>query len=418
MKKIHKRSSLSKIRSVAVLWGHEGAWSIEAILGVNEFARSHGNWSLLFAPRDEQARLRLPRGWRGDGILVRVHSRQDRQRCLSYGVPFVDLETIANTPYHPRIGNVVTHDLHRCQAALSHFQSLQVKHIVCFNPPHLDYSQLRFQVFQRLAREAGYECPMFWSGRSQRWYRLNWAAQQNAIQNWLKQLSPGTGIFTADGRQGGHLAEWCKFLEIAIPDEVAIVTGDDDSLLCAISSPPLTGVVLAGRQHGYSAAALLQRMMDGEAAPSAPILIDPIRLIIRQSSDVLNFKNPAVEQASRYIRSHACRGINVEDVVRQVPISRRGLENFFLDEVGHTIATEIRRIRIETAKVELGDLNLSIAQVAEVCGFTNVSQFCTLFRREAGETPSSYRTRLRGDRHATATFNISTERLAFPFNRG
>lgn len=391
-----KNRKASHERSIAVLWGPEGTWSIDAIQGVAEFAKLHGNWRMLFAPRDQQLRLRPPRGWKGDGILARLHTRQDRVRCLKYGIPVVDLETIVNTPYHRRLGNVITNDEVRCQIILAHFQHLQVKHIVCFNPPHLDYSGVRFQVFQNLARMAGYACPLFWSGSSRCWWQLKWAGQQALIKRWLKQLPRGTGIFTADGRQGCFLAEWCQFLDISIPDDIAIVTGDDDSLLCSISNPPLTGVMLAGKQHGFAAAALLQRMMNGESVPEEPIRIAPLRLIVRHSSDVLKFENPHVAQAIRYIHEHACDGINVNDVVQQVSISRRGLENHFLHDVGQTLSGEIRRVRLEKAKVELSNLNLSIRQIARTCGFAGVSQFCISFRKETGETPTSYRMRSRG----------------------
>jgi len=391
-----RRHSKGQGRNVAVLWDPEGSWSISAIEGAAEFGKRQGGWRLLCAPRDRQLRIRLPRGWKGDGILARLLSRKDRERCLETGLPIVDLETIDSGRYHPRIGKVVTNDHVRGMLALEHLLERQVHQIVCFNPPYQEYSPLRVQVFQRLAHERGFDCPLFWTVSDQHWWKMGWDEQQVRITNWLKQLPPGTGIFTPDGRQGRVLTECCQVLEILVPDELAIVTGDDDSLLCSISSPPLSGVVLASRQHGYEAAALLHRMMEGEAAPTEPVLIDPLKLVIRQSTDVLKYDNPHVVQAMRFIRDYACTGINVDDVIQHVPISRRGLEDHFQKAVGQTLGWEIRRVRFERAKVELANTDLSISQVATACGFSGISQFCNSFRKEFGETPSSYRQRLRG----------------------
>ena len=127
-----------------------------------------------------------------------------------------------------------------------------------------------------------------------------------------------------------QLAFWlldaCRRAGVAVPEEVAVVGVENDETLCTLASPQLSSVAFEGEQMGYEAAALLDRMMAGEAKPSEPILVAPKGLVVRQSSDIMAIDDPQVAAAVRYIREHACHGINVADVVKHAGISRTLLE--------------------------------------------------------------------------------------------
>jgi AraC family transcriptional regulator len=51
----------------------------------------------------------------------------------------------------------------------------------------------------------------------------------------------------------------------------------------------------------------------------------------------------------------------------------------------------VLRRRIERACVLLGDARLTIAEVAQQCGFSQQSHFAQTFRRFLGKTPRAYR---------------------------
>ncbi len=380
-------------RSVAILFDPEGTWSLAAIEGIAEYATRHGGWRLLCAPRDAQGRLQLPPGWRGDGILSRFLSHQARRQHLSYKIPIVDLETITFGTYNQLIANVVTDDEARAELIVKHLLSLERDKIACFNPPHPQYSQKRFEQVQEHLQQAGQECDLFWKYQDRVWFRYDWETQQNLIKTWLMKLPANTAIFTADGRQGRLVTEWCHFLKIRVPDDIAVLTGDDDGLLSSISSPPLSGVVLASKQHGFEAAALLDQMMDGAAAPKQPIRIKPLHISVRQSTDILNYDRPEIVQAIRFIRQNASLGINVSDVLNHIPISRRSLEQQFLETIGHTLGHEIRKVRFEKAQTQLANTDMTIEQIAASCGYSSASQLCRMFQKMLGETPLSYRKR-------------------------
>lgn len=60
---------------------------------------------------------------------------------------------------------------------------------------------------------------------------------------------------------------------------------------------------------GYQAAKLLHRLLAREEMPLQRILVPPVRVIARRSTDYRSLTDPAVIQAMHFIRNHACKGI-------------------------------------------------------------------------------------------------------------
>jgi LacI family transcriptional regulator len=100
-----------------------------------------------------------------------------------------------------------------------------------------------------------------------------------------------------------------------------------------------------------------------------------------------------IRRAVDFIRQHACEGINVEDVVRHLAISRRTLEKHFRERLGHTPYHEIQQIRLARAKQLLVDTELSVTRIAELTGFSEHARLTTFFRKQTGLSPSGFRKR-------------------------
>src|SRR5213075_727240 len=121
---------------------------------------------------------------------------------------------------------------------------------------------------------------------------------------------------------GQQLLEACQRLRIQVPEEVAVVGADNDEPICRIASPPLSSVIINDHQRGYEAAALLDRMMRGEAPPDEPVYVEPVGVATRASTDIMAIEDVAVVKALRFLRDNACGPITVDHVVREVPLSR------------------------------------------------------------------------------------------------
>jgi LacI family transcriptional regulator len=377
-----------QVQHIAVLIETETSWGGRVIRGIAAFAEKHTNWHLLIDPRDHEQRSAVPDGWKGDGIIARVTSRTQWQQIREKNLPVVNVDDVY--PGMRGVGTVITDEAERARLALEHLVSRGFRKFGYFAPPSVLYSKSRGDAFVRAVNEVGYECheylPGYRAGR-----KISWEERQRRVNRWLQSLPRPVAIVAVDANHARLLAEICHFAGVRIPDDVAILAGDTDELLCEVSTPPLSSVSVACERLGHDAAAMLDRMMAGEDPPKQPVLIAPHGVVSRQSTDVLAIDDPAVVRALRYIRTHAHHGIVVEDILREVPISRRSLEIQFRSYLGRSPAEEIRRVRLERGRQLLGKRELSITEIALSCGFSNATRFGVAFRKSFGTTPRAFR---------------------------
>ena len=140
---------------------------------------------------------------------------------------------------------------------------------------------------------------------------------------------------------------------------------------------------------------MLDRLMAGERPAERRLLVPPAGVVPRRSSDLPALLDPDVAAAVRYISLHVRDDLQVADVVREVSVSRRSLEQRFLRALGRTPAAEIRRAQVEVAKQILSQTDEPMAAVARAAGFRDAKQLGATFREQAGVTPTAYRRRSR-----------------------
>jgi LacI family transcriptional regulator len=230
---------------------------------------------------------------------------------------------------------------------------------------------------------------------------LTWLthAHRPRLIEWLKTLPKPVGILAVDDAAGHDLAGACLDAGLGVPEHVAIVGVNNDDLLCESAWPPLSSVEVDYSRMGYLAAKHLDQLLSGKslAAAQRHVLLPPLEVVQRQSTDVLAVSNAEVAEAIRYIREHACRPCTVPDVLNHVPVGRRWLERQFASTLGRTPHDEIIRVRIDAAQRLLLHPEISLDEIAARCGFSAYQNFIRTFRQMTGITPAAYRrTALRG----------------------
>ena len=161
--------------------------------------------------------------------------------------------------------------------------------------------------------------------------------------------------------------------------------------------PPLSCVAVDAAEIGYKAAQLLDKLLQQKQEgvkteePMAPVLVPPIRIDVRRSTETLAIENEHVALGVSFIRSNALKPITVADVIRHVAISRPRIEILFRQHLNRSPAEEIRRIRLARAEELLRETNLSIPEVAEASGFTSPEYLARVFKAAKGVTPLRYR---------------------------
>lgn len=91
-------------------------------------------------------------------------------------------------------------------------------------------------------------------------------------------------------------------------------------------------------------------------------------------------------------RPYLNRSFKLIDVATVVPLNRTYLSRIFNEGLGESFSDMISRLRMEEAKRLLaGSADVSIAEIAERCGFASHSSFHRAFVRYEGMKPGDYR---------------------------
>lgn len=208
-------------------------------------------------------------------------------------------------------------------------------------------------------------------------------------------MQPPYGIFACNDIRGQQVINACGALNLAVPEQVAILGVDNDDLLCRVCSPPLSSVIPNAELVGFRAAETLAKMMDGQPVKSDLQALPPLGIATRQSTDVVAIDDREVAAALRFIRERACDGITVEDVVRNASLSRSTLERQVRKFLGRTPQEEIRHNQIKRVKELLTTTDLAAEKIAALCGFEHPEYMHVVFKRVAGDTPGQFRRKIR-----------------------
>jgi LacI family transcriptional regulator len=378
----------SRPLSIAVLVEFDDMWGRNVLEAISCCARDAG-WRLLLSPRDEQRRLRIPAGWQGDGVIVMLRERSLLEHIREVGLPTVDVGATFLT--EESFGRIATDDVDRARMAVDHFRSRQLVHFAYFSPLDDRYPQLRGEKFRQAVEEEGFPCSVYLPATN----REPSANDHDAIGEWLASLPKPIGIFAPDPFPARQLVEACHSRRIDIPSEVAVLSGDEDELLCSMVLPEITSIELASHRIGFEACQMLMQIIDGGPIPAKPLLIPPLRVCARRSTEAFAVDDPALAAVVKMIWERASAGIQVRDLVRASSMSRRALELRFRRALGRTPAEEIRRVRLEIARQLIVTTSMSVGRIALATGFSSGPYLTHAFRRQFRVTPSALRVGLK-----------------------
>ncbi len=234
-------------------------------------------------------------------------------------------------------------------------------------------------------------------------HSMNWntakksqKAGSNARIDWLaktlKQLPKPLAVITEFDDRGVEILQACENAGLHVPEDVAVLGADNDELICDFAPVPLSSIDTDLERQGYEAAALLDRMMNGEKPLKRALLIPPTGVVTRKSSNLLGIRHPHVVTALNRIWNHYQDPVSTEQLCKGIPMSYRWLHDAFVKHVGHTMAEELRQCRIKHAQQLLLEPDrFTMEDIAERAGFSSASQMTRVFSRFLGIAPSSYR---------------------------
>ncbi len=218
-----------------------------------------------------------------------------------------------------------------------------------------------------------------------------WSFDAELVHRWLYCLPKPVALFACDDYHALQITEVCKMHNIDVPDEIAILGVDNDDLLCNISDPPLSSIELDVQNGGFETGKLIHRFIRKEAEPPVDIVIKPIRVVQRRSTEQFAVSDKHIDLVLKYIESNYSSSISVKDILRLVPFSRRNLEKNFNKETGTTIYQYIQRRRVERFCDLLETSDISLTEAAVASGFPDYKNVSRIFMKIKLITPFQYR---------------------------
>ncbi len=378
-----------KFRKKQVLFLIETSTSYgrDLLYGASRYARERNEWNYVVVPRGITETPEALKSWHGDGVIARTPDKKTHEMIRRTDCSVVEMLSFIKT-------EVFCDERAIVRMALDHFEEHCFENVGFFSIGNTRWIIERERHFKEEALARGFTPYLFIDKQARKdptWYPIWNEKYTPALQAWLESIPKPIAIFTANDHQAVHLINGCNNLGYRIPEEIAILGINNDTLLCDILSPTLSSIDQNAREIGYEAARLLDKKMKGEDCSGYEKGVLPLQVITRQSTDIFAVDNPDVSRALHFIRDFATTGIRVSDVLNEVNLTNRTLERYFKESLGHTPEREILMTKIRHAAWLLVSSNLSNHRIAELSGFSNDHYFCYMFGKEKGMTPQQYR---------------------------
>lgn len=378
---------------VALLIETSRGYGRSMLRGIVRYASMYGPWQFHVTPGDFEQALPAMEQWGGTGIIARIETAQVARAIIKSRLPTVALDISQNVPLDAltgaRMSEIASDSFNAAVMAAEHLLEIGLRNFAFVGESFRAWSQNREQGFIHRLEKEGYSPKIYRPARSKG--KLNWEREQPLLSEWIASLPKPVGVMACNDDRGRQVLEACRAAEVIVPLEVAVVGVDNDELLCELATPPLSSVALNAETGGYRAAELLDKMMKGEVTQPQRLVVEPLYVVQRRSTESSAVDDPDVATALNTIHAFATKPITIDEIVDQLSVSRRMFEIRFRKAVGRTPHQELRRVRLLRAQQMLLETDNSVADIASASGFCSPAHLAHVFQKELERTPAQYR---------------------------
>ncbi len=330
-------------------------------------------------------------GWQGDGILCKLGCTRLHPEYLHFvknlGLPAVDLSVFGQDAGLP---SLEFDPVDIARQAREHFFERGLHQFAWFpdDPaPPIRYRQQAFVNAMAAHEHTVHLIPAYHQGDEQK----NWQQAAQDLGNHLRDLPRPLGVLCFSDEWGLKVLEACQRVGLSVPNDVAVLGINNNTLVCESLSIPLSSVALDMEAWAYRACAMLDDIMDGKPAPAGLNPFPPSGVVTRKSTDVVATDHPEVAKAVRFIADHYHQPIGVDEVVSATRMTRPGLKRAFARNLRRSIREEIQRVRIRHIKRLLIETDYTIETIAQEVGLAGPRQLYQTFERAEHLTPRQFR---------------------------
>jgi LacI family transcriptional regulator len=374
---------MERKRSVLVMLG----WNDPRLLaGIGRMAKVRG-WHLAMRFLFERE---LPDQWEGDGILVSQSDAAGFNACVERlagkypavvigGIPGLDLPAVDTD--HIADGRL----------AARYFLERGYRNYGAFDWLCGPVSKQRCSAFREAVEAEGHSCTMLHREPTQVGRRPAWVRIRERLASQLRELPKPLALFAHDDLHSVEVVEACLDAGLDVPKDVAVLGVGNLELPCECSQVPLSSIEYDMEGVGYTAAGMLEQLMDGGSLDQSRVVLEPRRLVTRHSTSALAVDDPRLVAAIRYMQEHISEDIGIVGIAEGTGIPARTLQGLFKEVFRNGPARFLLQLRLDRACEMLLETDLTVQAIAEACGLSSLRNVNRCFNRELGISPREFR---------------------------
>ena len=367
---------------VLLLLDSSSEFDRKLLRGIVRYSNEHGPWLFYRMPQSyrnkygDKGIIKWAKKWGANAIVGRLDDE------------IVDVQTELGIPvvlqnYHHRSVSCsnLTGDYHTAgEMAANFFRKKNYTNFAYYGIKGVIWSEERGSAFKERVASEGYKVECF-EGKL-----------RSRVEEWLKKLPKPIALFCCDDERAIFLSETCKIAGISIPEEIALLGVDNDDLLCNISDPPISSIELDVEGGGYAIGELLHdQMLNGVLPQATNVVISPVRIEQRRSTERYNIQDPYVLKVVQRIESSYNKDLSVESLLADIPLSRRNFETKFKRELNTSIYQFILNCRCNHLADLLLTTTRSVMDLSIEVGFKDGGNVSRVFKKCKGVSPVDYR---------------------------
>ena len=229
-------------------------------------------------------------------------------------------------------------------------------------------------------------------------------AELAALAAWLRALPKPCGLFVAYDQRAMRVLNICRAEGIAVPEQIQIVSADNEEWICESTLPTLTSIEPDFEGAGYRAAEALLNMIDNaecrmqnaecmEAAGGGTETFGVRRVVERMSTTDAHGSLSRAVRARDYIRTHTGEPLSVAAIAKKLCCSTRMLQKSYKAVYGTTVRDDIAEARLERAKRLLAETKTPVGEIPGLVGFESPLHFARFFKTRTGMSMRDWRRR-------------------------
>lgn len=220
-----------------------------------------------------------------------------------------------------------------------------------------------------------------------------WVKDHDSVTEWLKSLPLPCGVFINNEIEAFSFQKLCQQNGIDVPGQIEILCVDSSYGLCDRASPTISSIHVDFNSIALIGINMLLSMINKAKHKTCAEQVVKLQLEIQERGSTASGRGYGLvaERTKEYVRIHACEGITVPDIARNLGFSRRIMEKRVRESTGKSVLQLMREVRLAEACRLLTETDIPISEVMSRSGYQVNSNLCVLFKRIYGMSMRQYR---------------------------